>query len=256
MSERQWIKATIAALHTATIVLVIMGALLALAVMIENAHGHDLPIHKCVPGIVEGPGLDEYVDLGLGQHVDDIYTRIPTDDKLIVRLRNACIDRKDPANTLHELTHLYNKLLSNVVSAKTGQDGVVFYLLFQKGTAFAHPKVTLAQIAQFVKKEDQGNVYQSYLVEARPWYNNQPLFFLDEAVAIGHGMLSTLEAGSRDPWRAGQCLEAAICTSALIEAVQAFDPKYPDLERLREFCNWHNQRLAHLYNHNYVNYDH
>jgi len=247
MSERQWIKATIAALHTATIVLIIMGALLALAVMIENAHGHDLPPHDCVPGIAKQPH-PATVAYGSGPFIDDVMNRIPTPTSLHARLKRATINKRDPANWLHEASHMLNRAYTDEVRRQTKQPGCwAFYLLNGNGTAFRKPYVTLSQIAPFVNKEQRGDLYRNYFgAEARAHYNHDPLFIVDECIVIQHAMVYVLDSGSEDEYRHNKLVEAVFIMDALLDAIAEHDPKYPDYPRLVEFTNWYIARSVHL----------
>jgi hypothetical protein len=250
MSKLQLLKLTVAVLHTATIVLIIFAALLALSVMIDNAHGHDLPPHKSVPGVTHRPDMvDGTADYKHGPIINDLMNRIPTPAPIYKTLKARLVDRRDPANWVHEATHFLNRVYTNVCRQQSGVHCWANYTLNGYGTAFRTPKVTLKQIAAFYADNQKGDFYNSYLVEARAHYNADPLFLIDECVAVGNTMVYVCSTGQRDNYRAAQLVKAAIATSYFLSAVQKHDPEWPDLERFKEWSNWHNQRLVHLYTH-------
>lgn len=56
------------------------------------------------------------------------------------------------------------------------------YCLQDRAVILDEPSLTLKKVADSIPAEDRGRLYRMYLVDAQRWWNNQPLYILDEWV--------------------------------------------------------------------------
>ncbi len=99
----------------------------------------------------------------------------------------------DLITSSHECTHRINSEIRQNFKADCG-----IYLLRNKGFVIKkHPKITLKEIAEKIKKEERGPRYPLYMVEQRKYWNNEPLYILDEVSAYMHGASTGIEKGNK-----------------------------------------------------------
>lgn len=140
---------------------------------------------------------------------------------------------------VHENTHQIHSELRNRMA---GNNGNAFYVLNDRSIYFREPSVTLADVASRVAKK--GPVFDLYLVASRKWWNRQPLYVLDEAVAYTNGAIAgEQERGVDWVYEADRAREMTVYAWALIRAIEDLDPTYPELEKLVSFTNFNVTRL-------------
>jgi hypothetical protein len=184
-----------------------------------------------------------------GPIIDDLMNRIPTPEPIFKTLKMRLVDRRDVGNWVHESTHFLNRVYTSECRKATGRHCWANYTLHGNGTAFRSPAITLNQIAAFYTEPQKNRFYKSYLVEARSHYLNDPLFLVDEVVAVGNTLVYVCSNNLKDDWRAGQLPDAKTATDCLFAAAVKHDPEWPDLARFGVWAAWHNERLAHLFVH-------
>lgn len=96
----------------------------------------------------------------------------------------------DPVTFAHESTHGVNARLRNEHRAACG-----LYLLGGRGFVCPSPPVSLADVAAAVPVAHRGRAYRLYCVDAQAWWNDSPLYVLDECTAYVAGSLAGLELG-------------------------------------------------------------
>lgn len=147
--------------------------------------------------------------------------------------------RHGKMTTAHENTHQIHSELRNRMA---GNGGAAFYVLDDRSIYFREPDVTLSDVASRVAKK--GPVFELYLVSARRYWNRQPLYVLDEAVAYTNGAIVGEQVGGVDwQYEADRAREMTVYAWALIRAIEDLDPTYPELEKLVAFANFNVARL-------------
>jgi hypothetical protein len=148
-------------------------------------------------------------------------------------------NRRDPGNWAHELCHWVNSLLR--------VDGYnSFYVLGGRYLTLPEPKVTIEQVADNVPADQRGKGYKLYLVTMRRYWNNQPLYILDEATAYTTGLAHHVELGQKDNSRMMSANEFVVYSRVLLETVKRLVPSYVDMPDLEEYINWNAGRVASL----------
>lgn len=87
----------------------------------------------------------------------------------------------------HEGTHAVNSRLR-----RSGVDNA-YYLLNWVGIGISHPDMTLRDLAKIIPIEDRGKIYDIYLIQAQEYWNETPLYIVDELVAYTNGCVVALE---------------------------------------------------------------
>ena len=96
-------------------------------------------------------------------------------------------DQSDAGGWAHETIHALNSRLRN--AAGPGMNAAYFYGC--GAVVLREPPITLAQVAAAVTK--RGQLYDTYFVQMRVGWNNQPLFLLDEMSAYLAGAITDYE---------------------------------------------------------------
>lgn len=128
----------------------------------------------------------------------------------------------------HETVHQLNSQLRN---ARGGGSVNAFYLLEGKAVILVEPKVTLAQVCEFIPKSLQESRYRLYCVEQRQYWDKQPLYLCDEWTAYCAGCAVALDdyksgRGKENTDEAVGPLELGIYAVAMAMAVEQHDPEY------------------------------
>ena len=149
----------------------------------------------------------------------------------------------DKVTWAHETTHGLNSRLRQ--SYSSGHN--VFYVLSNNGIKLREPPIKLSELARSVPTQYRGSIYTLYLVQAQQWWNDQPLYIVDEWVAYTNGTLCGIEnrMNSRTQNSFEHALECGIYTSVLmtlVEKQRSYDSKY-----LRSFYKWHLKRMQNIY---------
>jgi hypothetical protein len=151
-------------------------------------------------------------------------------------------NEKDPGNWVHELIHQVN----SDIRCKTRENDNAFYLLNNQYVIFEEPKVTLKQIAKMVHKSKRTDTYKGYLVEQQRYWNNEPLYIVDEATAFATSLLYHAMDGSKDEARYQKTLEFVYFNKVLLAAIKHYDPDYAQLEELEAYLKWHEDRVNNI----------
>lgn len=139
---------------------------------------------------------------------------------------------KDIVTWTHETTHGINSRLRNTYKQKC------FYVLDNQFAMFREPKITKRHVAQFLTFEYHDYQYNTYFNE--PYWQDEPTHLLDEWVAYANGSVVRNQANYRQRDDTIKTLvKFDAYATALLLAVEKYDPNYPDLEKLRWFITWH-----------------
>ena len=209
-----------------------------IAVFATHSHGHDLPISSGVY-VHQWEATRPNISLGYGPIIDDLES--------MTKAGHPMRSTSDPGNWVHELTHQVNSDQRQYMSRQEKREYNSAYVLNGLSVALPEPDLTLAQVAAHVPVKQRGGAYHLYLVQQQRWWNGQPLYVLDEAVAAGNALLYQNEVEKIDKHRLQLVVQWANYSQSLLDTVERFDPDYSHLPQLRAFVKWHNLRLAHLY---------
>jgi hypothetical protein len=120
-------------------------------------------------------------DLTVTSLLDDLECHLPAGHWYVSR---------DKINYAHEGTHGVNAEIRNAV----GRPNNAAYLLGDRAWVMAEPETTLSVVARRVPASLRGGGYKLYLIKQRRYWNNQPLYLLDEWSAYRNGTLMGDEA--------------------------------------------------------------
>jgi hypothetical protein len=83
----------------------------------------------------------------------------------------------------HETTHGYHSKLRQKHKA------FCLYLLNDKCALIKQPNITLEDVANKIPQSLRGRSYELYMVEQRKYWNDEPLYVLDEWICYKHGAM-------------------------------------------------------------------
>lgn len=153
-------------------------------------------------------------------------------------------DLSDPEHWAHEATHGINSRIRHAA----GGSVMGIYVLEGRAIVLPHPRITLAAVAAQVPAPLRFGPFDLYLLQQQRWWQNEPLYVLDEWTAYANGAEMVIEYAERG--RAGDeflPLENAahFCcfATALLRAVAAHDPTYAQQSELIAFVAWQIERV-------------
>lgn len=171
------------------------------------------------------PPVRQFYDAKLGKKLSDIESHVPA---VHIYRDNDCVTH------CHETTHFINSNIRN--QYKT--DG--YYLFGNAAAIFKSPKVTIKQIA--AKTKYRGSTYNLYLIQQQRYWNNDPLYILDELTCYSNGSWVGIELNLNRSESLTFALEFCFYAKALQETIDEYDPNYSDKTRLWQFIDWHTRR--------------
>lgn len=171
------------------------------------------------------------ITTGFGPVIDDL-------ERMADKPDHGMTARSDPGNWAHELTHYVNSMFRQAASKEHGRPWNGFYCLDGYAVTLPEPKVTLEQVSSMVPRSQHNAVYKNYFVSSRQWWDNEPLYLLDEATAAMNGLQYFIYANEQDCGRADLLEKWRVLTPYLIKAVENFDPGYDHLDELKAFVAW------------------
>lgn len=146
----------------------------------------------------------------------------------------------DRYTTVHENCHFISSEIRNKYEAGTN----AFYLGNDRAIVLKEPKATIAQAASFVNKVLEGSRFNLYLVRQRQFWNDMPLYLVDEHVAYLMESKAAMEdALVKEPTEATDILispiEFSVYTVALARAVAEHDKEYfASNKQFRDLITW------------------
>lgn len=193
------------------------------------------------------PGVPQWIDVptvraeeaGLEPTLADIQSRI--------RDPNTYKDSRH-VTWAHETTHGINSQIRNQPSSlSVPVNG--FYVLNGKGIQLLEPGIKLRDIAEDVPTKLCGMAYQLYLVDQRKYWNDQPLYVLDEWSAYLNGLQTAMDVGGGDgqPSDCVQALEFMAYSLVMLQTVKKkSDYSLDNFLELRNFVAWQCERTMQL----------
>lgn len=148
----------------------------------------------------------------------------------------------DKVTWTHEATHGVNSRIRNEHKVRNG-----YYCLEDRAFLIpTNPSFTLKELAQAIPKEDRGRSYQLYLVNQQRYWNNDPLYVLDELTAYTLGAKAGYELESID--RANYSRENAMEFFRYGQVAQemARERGFAEQESLDEFLAWFGREMMPL----------
>jgi hypothetical protein len=151
-------------------------------------------------------------------------------------------DHSEP-NDLVTFAHEMAHGASNRLGASNKSHGL--YLGNGQGIVLTHPKVTIAQVAAQVPRQERGKVFDLYMVKQAKQWNDSPIYILDECVAYYTGCVAhkQLGMGRHRSETFEFARELQRYSEYLVKTVQSADPQYPEMATLAAFVEWQGERL-------------
>ena len=183
----------------------------------------DYPKMTYVPTWIEEKPIREVDCSNYGKTLCDIESHMP---------RSHVYRDQDKVTWAHETTHGLNSLLRNKHNAESA-----LYMLNNNAFLFKdQPRTTLQKISELTTY--RGGVYNLYLIQQQSYWNNQPLYVLDEYVSYINGTYTGLDLNLNRGESLEYALEFNFYAQALIKSIEQEDPNYPDLDILANFVGW------------------
>ena len=160
--------------------------------------------------------------------VSDIERRLPAKHEYY---------HEDPVTWVHEGTHYIN----SQITREKGKQGL--YLMDGRGVILVSPDLTLAEIAAHIPEKDRRTIYQTYLIDQRKWWNEEPLYLLNEWVAYGNGTAcrKSLNKTGKDRLDTVRFfLEMEIYVNHMVDLAEK-DNGYAHIDSLKAFVRWHSR---------------
>lgn len=89
---------------------------------------------------------------------------------------------EDQMTEAHENSHQIHSEIRN----RLGDGRNAFYVLENRVVVLSEPPIKLSEVAE---RCIPGKVYKLYLLDSQQWWNDQPLYLLDEMVAYTNGAI-------------------------------------------------------------------
>lgn len=175
-----------------------------------------------------------------GQIIDEVISRLDANER-----QNAFTPGESAVNYCHEGTHQLN----SKIRLRFGAGRNAFYVGGDNGLCaiLIEPRVTLSAVAQYVPRQFRSNsAYGLYLGTQCQWWNDQPLYVLDEWVSYTNGCQCALERGISESKTFENMQLFCHFADALVAAVQQRDSSYPQMSQLVEFVDWQKKRVQGL----------
>lgn len=170
------------------------------------------------------PPVRQFYDAKLGEKLSDIESHMPA---------GHIYKDNDFVTYCHETCH---GIHSNI-RGKYKTDG--YYLFGNAAAIFKSPKVTISQVIPFIRH--RGGVFNLYIVQQQRYWNNDPLYILDEWVAYSNGSWVGIELDLKRGESLEYALEFNFYVEALKKAIEKHDPNY-NKEELWKFIDWQTRR--------------
>jgi len=144
---------------------------------------------------------------------------------------------KDKVTWAHEGTHGINARIKIENKAAYG-----FYLLDGKAIILSNTNFTLKDLSKKILPSQKGKLYKLYIEDAQKWWNEKPLYCVDELIAYVNGTIVGIETEMYD--RAKYSLNNAKEMYIYSEiAYNMCDNRYKDKANLRRLLDIINSRI-------------
>jgi len=141
----------------------------------------------------------------------------------------------------HETTHGINSYLRN--GHKDAAWVNAFYCLEDRYMVFREPRTTMSDVARRVPLALRGPSYQLYLQDQVKWWNDKPLYIMDEWISYSNGSACALELKEEEFYfELLQAQNFTVYSIYLLMSIKERDANY-DLTELIEFVRWNTERV-------------
>lgn len=145
----------------------------------------------------------------------------------------------------HEVTHQVN---SRIRQSFGGAHVNCFYVGYNKAFVLNEPRVRLSVVAQYVPQQLRNENYQLYFVEQARYWDDSPLYILDEWSAYINGSTAAVELRVDNHGSHDRVKWFSAYADALVQAIREHDPGYAQLNELLEFISYQRKRIDNLFN--------
>ena len=159
---------------------------------------------------------------------------------------------KDIATWGHECVHSINTRLSK----QEGPSVWAFYCLGDRGAAFRDLRITKPMVEQLVPQPMRGtDCWNLYMTGMNP---DTPMVIIDEWVAYLasaqinnelHGKTTRITSAGVNIIDRDYAMQFATYATALLQAIDRYEPTYPDKQQLTDFIAWNVERTLALVQH-------
>ena len=141
----------------------------------------------------------------------------------------------------HETTHGINSYLRN--NHKDAASVNAFYCLEDRYLVFREPRTTISDVARRVPVALRGPSYQLYLQDQVKWWNERPLYIMDEWISYSNGSACALELKEEEFYfELLQAQNFTVYSIYLLISIKERDSNY-DTTELVEFVKWNAERV-------------
>lgn len=145
-------------------------------------------------------------------------------------------------NAAHETTHGINSRIRQMYSGKVN----ALFVGSGRAMVLREPRVRLSDVLRFVPSELRGSGAGLYLQQQQSYWQNEPLYVLDEWTSYVNGSLVGLDVGRPEALSIERAVEFGGYATALLCAVEQLDSAYADKDALAEFVSWQLARVEWL----------
>jgi hypothetical protein len=148
----------------------------------------------------------------------------------------------DKVTDAHEVTHGINSRIRNEHRVKNG-----YYCLEDRAFLIpTNPDFTLRELAEAIPKDERGRSFDLYLVKQQRYWNDDPLYPLDELVAYAMGAKAGYELELLERANYSRQNSWEMYLYCLVAREMAREREFEHQEDLDEFLNWFGQELMPL----------
>lgn len=186
------------------------------------------------------------------RHVDgndimaDVQSHLPSDHHYNVKASDYGLaflsqDGLD-ISTVHECVHGINSILREKSSKKEKYNG--FYLLDNRYVIIKEPDINPITVLDKIPKHLRFNVYRSTYDNTKKFWQDRPLYLVDEFIAHTSGMLYRRQKGIKDRSECPKyALEMGIYCLFLLQESRG----YEDYDKLKDLILWNFERVFSAY---------
>jgi hypothetical protein len=168
--------------------------------------------------------------------------------------RDQLVLRHDRNTNVHETLHRINNHIRNTYN-KGNVRYNAFYVFDNKAVLIEEPKSKKSQVPAFVPSSLRtSGRFNTYVLGMNQWWDNQPLYLVDEWSAYVGDSMSNIEdvknGRHNGQWSDGVagCLDMGIYCVAMAMSIEKHDPEYwAANKQFRNFMTWHLERAWDAY---------
>jgi hypothetical protein len=158
---------------------------------------------------------------------------------------NEVFQDSDKITTIHETNHQLNSNLRQIVRKNYKTPINCFYILGDNYVVLKEPPITLNDIAIRVPKSLRGNGYQLYLIDQQRYWQNEPLYILDEWICYVNSTMAGIELRVEEGGRLAKCAEFNTYALVLLQC-SYLKLNEEDKKQLVDFVHLYTNRVRSL----------